>query len=353
MDWLRRNWPDVLIGVVFLAVVIAIIFTLLNGGFNLPFGGKQGSTSTPPSLSTPVTPDGTTVTDPRATTPDSTTTPDTPSTGVTVLPPDGTGTVIGTPIDTPGDTDAGGESTAPGDTPPAATTPEVPATDEPATTTPTTPTTPAPTEPVSTAVTGQSGEVSYRVSVGAFGNRENAERLAIEVQGENYPVFLAEQGSLTIVLVGPYSTEEQARAIAQQLASGPLSIEQPTVYRYEPDESPTAASSSSSSAATTPPPAASTTPEPASEPASETTTTTPPAEQPAASGDRTRFLQTGAFNTRESTLPQRETLESLGFVVSERDEDGFIKLLVGPFTPDEVEGARTRLQGAGIESFPR
>src|SRR5690625_3924533 len=90
MDWLRRNWPDVLIGVVFLAVVIAIIFTLLNGGFSLPFGGKKGgSTSTPPSLTTPITPGGETVPNASATT-------DSSSPGVTVLSLDGTPTTAST-----------------------------------------------------------------------------------------------------------------------------------------------------------------------------------------------------------------------------------------------------------------
>src|SRR5699024_10575793 len=140
-----------------------------------------------------------------------------------------------TPIDTPVDPAA---TEQPADAPAGTTTPETPAVQDPPATQTTTQTPPATTTPVSTAASGEVGEVSYRVSVGAFGNRDNAERLAREVQAENYPVFLAEQGSLTIVLVGPYRTEDQARGIAQQLAAGPLGIEQPTVYRYEPDEAP-------------------------------------------------------------------------------------------------------------------
>lgn len=345
MDWLRRNWPDVLIGVVFLAVVIAIIFTLLNGGFNLPFGGKKGGgTSTPPSLSTPLTPGGETV--PNT----ATQTAGTP--GVTVLPLDGTTPTTETEPSTSGEAStapAAPSSTEAGASTEPSTPPAEPATSSTPPTESAQPTPPAstsaPATPVDRGASAASGEVSYRVSVGAFGTKSNAENLAKDVQAEGYPVFLAEQGSFTIVLVGPYRSETEARNIAQQLTSGPLRIVDPTVYRYEPDEAPTAASSSAPAEPATPPAAPSTPPAASSSPSGTTEA------QP--SGERTRYLQTGAFNTRESTLPQRATLESLGFVVSERQEDGFIKLLVGPFTPSEVESARTRLAGAGIESFPR
>lgn len=344
MDWLRRNWPDVLIGVVFLAVVIAIIFTLLNGGFSLPFGGKKGgSTSTPPSLTTPITPGGETVPNASATT-------DSSSPGVTVLPLDGT-----TPTtDITDEPVIGADSETAGTVEPPAGTTETPATD-PAPSTPASETPPvaaeSPAAPSSTSASAASGEVSYRVSVGAFGTKTNAENLAKEVQAEGYPVFLAEQGSFTIVLVGPYRSETEARNIAQQLTSGPLRIVDPTVYRYEPDEAPTAATSSSASGQGASAPS---TTELSTPPAASTAGPSAPATSSTeATGERTRYLQTGAFNTRESTVPQRETLEGLGFVVSERQEDGFIKLLVGPFTPGEVEGARARLLSAGIESFPR
>ena len=38
MDWIRRNWPDLLIGLALLLVIGGIIATLLNGGNFLPFG---------------------------------------------------------------------------------------------------------------------------------------------------------------------------------------------------------------------------------------------------------------------------------------------------------------------------
>ena len=32
MDWFRRNWPDLVIGVALVAVVALIVVTLLSGG---------------------------------------------------------------------------------------------------------------------------------------------------------------------------------------------------------------------------------------------------------------------------------------------------------------------------------
>ena len=54
MDWLRRNWPDLLIGVALVAVIAGIIATLISGGSFFPFGQGGGGTTTP-QPSTPIT----------------------------------------------------------------------------------------------------------------------------------------------------------------------------------------------------------------------------------------------------------------------------------------------------------
>ena len=36
MDWIRRNWPDLLIGVALFSVITGIVATLLSGGTILP-----------------------------------------------------------------------------------------------------------------------------------------------------------------------------------------------------------------------------------------------------------------------------------------------------------------------------
>ena len=70
MDWLRRNWPDLLIGVALVAVIAGIIATLISGGSFFPVGknarvgtdaGGAGQTSTTQSSTlspTPPAPDG-------------------------------------------------------------------------------------------------------------------------------------------------------------------------------------------------------------------------------------------------------------------------------------------------------
>jgi len=149
---------------------------------------------------------------------------------------------------------------------------------------------------------------------------------------------------LNFVLVGPYDTETEARGVAQRIRESDLGVSDPTVYLLEDDDETAAAGQ----------PAASTVATTTSTPAAQT----PPAQQPAtqstaptSSGDR--YLQVGAYGSRDSSLPQRERLEGLGFVVSERLESDVVKLLVGPFDADGLADAQSRLQAAGIDSFPR
>ena len=47
MDWLRRNWPDLLIGVALIAVIAGIIATLISGGSFFPSGNRTVETPDP------------------------------------------------------------------------------------------------------------------------------------------------------------------------------------------------------------------------------------------------------------------------------------------------------------------
>src|SRR5690606_22391220 len=47
MDWLRRNWPDLLIGVALVAVIAGIIATLISGGTFFPVGGGSRTADSP------------------------------------------------------------------------------------------------------------------------------------------------------------------------------------------------------------------------------------------------------------------------------------------------------------------
>lgn len=374
MDWLRRNWPDLLIGVALVAVIAGIIATLISGGSFFPFGqGSGGTTTTPstpitgtttpggtstgatqpgttqPGTTQPTTPEqpgttGATGTDQPAagetagtTTPAST--PDTPmSEGIAVLPPSGVsgGTTPATTPSTGGTTAEGAASGGVTALPPASDTPSTPAT--PAATAPAA-TTPSATPPA--AASADADESSYRVSVGAFGNADNAQRLAQQFQGAGYPVLLGTQGNLTIVLLGPYATDAEARRVSGEV-NGTFGVVDPTVYRFEPDDDDATAPAATAPAATTP----------AAAPAA--TTTAPAATTPApATSAAGRYLQVGAYANRESSLPQRERLEGIGFTVTEVQEGDLLKLLVGPYQGTALTDAQSRLATEGIENFAR
>ena len=147
------------------------------------------------------------------------------------------------------------------------------------------------------------------------------------------------QGDLTLVLVGPYDDEAEARRVADRIRGGGYDVD-PIIYRYEPDDL-----DESESAATAPSEAAPSEAAPASTPSAS-------ASAPTASADGVR-LQVGAYGDRAGAAAQIERLASLGFDVDTIDEGGLVKLVLGPFSGQALEDARIILDGAGIESFAR
>jgi len=353
MDWLRRNWPDLLIGLALIAVIAGIVATLLTGGSFFPFGDEApiaDPSTTTPSVTAPATTDGSTA---PSTTPN---TVDGPT--VAVLPPsdaanqdattppgapDPAVTSDGDPATDPAASQSDGSNSAT----PATAAPEssaassaaeaAPVTTAPATTAPTstapTSTAPAAAAATTTPASGESGLPTepYRVSVGAFGVHSNAEAQAQRFRAAGYPVFLAQQDDLNLVLVGPYLQEADARRVAAEIAAGDYDIE-PVVYHYQPDASGAAGATPDANSASTASPSNSAAPSVAAE------------------GTR---LQVGAYADRESASALIETLQSLGFDVATLDEGGLVKLVVGPFSGDALRDARIILDGAGIDSFAR
>lgn len=137
--------------------------------------------------------------------------------------------------------------------------------------------------------------------VGAFGSRENAERLRTSLREQGYPVDLEAAGNLTRVWVGPYSTQERARAIA-----GTLAQYQPQVGRV-PAPAPSAATA------------------------------------PAAG----RYLQVGAFRNAQSAQAIIETVQQAGYPVVLVEEGGLVKVRVGPF--QDATAAAADLRARGLE----
>jgi cell division septation protein DedD len=364
MDWIRRNWPDLLIGIALVAVIAGIIATLLTGGSFFPLGQSdqtsgraQSSSSAGPvagQLQASPAPaardqDGSTGTGRNSGTAPVPVGSQRPF-EVTALPLPGdgageqtagssrsAGTASVAPVGN-GSADVGGAgATSSGD---AAPTRSAAPSNSPAPSTSASSTSASPADPrddagqravADDAATDGAAGGLYRISVGAFSAPKNAERQASIFRDAGYPVFIGTQGELSIVLVGPYGDQSEAERVADRIRAGKFGIE-PVIYRFraersreEPSRSPTAAS-----------------------------TTSAPAPQPtAAQAGGSRYLQVGAYATAESSLPQRERLEGLGFRVTERAEGSLLKLLVGPFAGQELASARTLLTEQGIEHFPR
>jgi cell division septation protein DedD len=357
MDWIRRNWPDLLIGLALLLVIGGIIATLLNGGNILPFG--RNTTNQPATVSTQTTPESTATTPVAPTEVDggssattdtgSTTGTTTTDTGVAAVDPnavtndtvtmpaeqggDGTITPV-SPTVVEGDTSSPDAATAAVD----AVAPD--ATDV---TTETATTDAATSAPTADVLPSGSATAPYRISVGAFGSAENAERRAQAFRDAGYPVFTGNQGDLVIVLLGPYNSQAEAEGVKAELQSSGLEAD-PIIYEFTPNDAANVSSSTDTSASDT----SASTATPTEEPSTATTTTSAPTTS--SSG---RYLQVGAYNSLESAAPQRTTLEGLGFSVSAVEEDSFVKLLVGPYDDASIANAQSQLSAQGIDSFVR
>jgi cell division septation protein DedD len=338
MDWIRRNWPDLLIGLALLLVIGGIIATLLNGGNFLPFG--RNANPQPATVSTESNNTGSDTTNTTAIAPVSPTDANgvidnsvtNSGTGDGVAPvdlnnPDGVSTdTVTMPTDQGGD----GTIVAVSPTLDEAATP--PATPD-ATSATETPQTPTESVAASSAPTAP-----YRISVGAFGSAENAERKAQSFRDAGYPVFVGNQGDLALVLVGPYDSQAEAEQVKTQLQTSGLEAN-PIIYEFSPSDS-TIAGDTSATATT---------------PAESTVTTageTPATSAPPTSGSG-RYLQVGAYGSLESAAPQRSKLEGLGFTVSSVEEGSFVKLLVGPYDDAALSSAQSQLTAQGIDSFVR
>ena len=201
----------------------------------------------------------------------------------------------------------------------------------------------------------------YRISVGAFGSIENAERRAETFRSAGYPVFVAKQGDLSLVLIGPYENQTAAQQAVSQIQSSGLEAS-PIIYEFTPADAAQASSSVAETASTetTSTPVEETTTSTTSETPTETTASETPIETSAEStavalptSNTGRYLQVGAYGSVESAQPQLVKLQGLGFSVTYIEESEKIKLLVGPYEGATLETAKVQLQAQGIDHFVR
>lgn len=299
MGWLRTNWLDALIFLLVAAIMAGVVLFLT--GVN-PFAGSPGGV-TPPSSVSPPAPQAQPPAPPLAPQPQPQTAPVTPQprpqTPPSVRPqpqpePETVVTVLPIPQ-------------APTSAPPVAKPVPAPPKVEDKQPQPAQPVTarPAPTPRAERPTLAADAGGTWRVAVGSFGNRENAERLAATLRQQGYPVRLEASGDLTRVWVGPYNSQARARTIAN------------TLSQYQPQVARTAAS--------TP------TPQPQTEPA------------PSAG----RFLQVGAFRNAQSAESVVETVRQAGYPVVLVEEGGLVKVRVGPL--DDASAAAAALRARGLE----
>lgn len=355
MDWIRRNWPDLLIGFALLAVISGIVATLLTGGSFLP--GQRGSQPTPAfqqpqqAQTTAQQPQ-----QPQVTGRQDTALPEVPLLDQPTQQPDSLADGRVDPFATDTEEPAAVAdqpdpqdlptvvAIRPGTDPQSATT--APAAEQPAQAQPQAqqPATaqPAQAAPAATSSSGQmpSAQVPYTVGVGAFQNADNAERQAAVFRQAGYPVVVAVQDAFTVVLLGPYANRSEAERVSDTVASGGFNVS-PIIYTFQGQD---ATGGQTSAAAPAPAQA---------QPAGQPQTQAPaPAAAPTASAAG-RYLQAGAYSSTENASAQASLIEGLGFSVTQQQDGNLIRVLVGPFQEGQLDGARDRLAAQGIDSVPR
>jgi cell division protein FtsN len=175
------------------------------------------------------------------------------------------------------------------------------------------------------------------VSVGSFRNADNARRQAELFRQAGYPVFIATQEDLNLVLLGPYRLETEAERVRAAVAAGGFDVA-PIIYTFRPEGEAAAPAAAQPAAAPAPQPAAA----------------APAAPQPAATASEAgRYLQAGAYSTQDYAQLQRSAIEELGFRVSVVQEGTLLRVLVGPYGDADLEAARSSLARQGIDSIPR
>lgn len=371
MDWFRRNWPDLLIGVALVAVIAMIVATLLGGGSLASLVRRDG----PPEL------------------------PLTDTTGTTGNPATGSNVGAAGTASTPGE-DA--TATNPAQTPDDfdVFVPEVPGQEVDngagrANTDTGTGVEAAALQEATQNLTGATSQADgtlpkasasgrYRVAAGATPSRDAASDLAQSYRDSGYEVVVEQQDDLYLLWIGPYGTRADADTAAERIiAAGGDAL----VYTYNGDDENTAANGSDDANTTSAQPGTGT---PGT--ATATTGTNEAAEITGAElsdagnidGDRVatnsvatdsvatestgtrtqqpsnsvsgagRFLQVGAFASNESAQPLRSQLEGLGLdVTRSEDASGLVRLFVGPFGGAQLAQTQQRLTAEGIvDSFP-
>jgi cell division septation protein DedD len=371
MDWLRRNWPDLTIGVALVAVIALIVATLLSGGSLASLVRRDNPPEIPVTNTTGNTTENTAGTDST----DTASTGETEGTADMASGTDARATGDGAGADdidvfVPGIPNGQAAGAADGGAGSGTNGNQV------------LPTLPGDAETVGAGVAetaaGPLPEASeaggFRVAAGALDSRDAAGTLAQSYRDDGYEVLVEQQGDLYLLWIGPYATREDAdTAAARIVADGGDAL----VYTYSgedagddtadgADANPDEAGAQTSEAVTDAAPdtasrtanntanrTASNTANTANTTTANTAARTPQAGQAANAATGQRYLQVGAFAADENAQPLRDQLEQLGFdIVINEDAGGLVRVFVGPFGSAQLMQAQSRLDAQGIDSFP-
>ncbi|WP_229775889.1 SPOR domain-containing protein [Deinococcus ruber] len=368
---MKRRWPDLLIVLLVLLLLLGFASLLLGKNPASVSGNSAGqspSVETEPTPSTPSTstqPSGNQST--AAATPPATTTTTTPPTTSATPAPSGqpTASAPSTAATTPatgsdqsqsaGDQTSGsatvptipagpiGTDTSTNNTPPAAATPTTPSS-TPAATPSTTPPAATTTTPTLTPRAGGSVSTSearvptrndYRISLGTFSSEAAVQAATAGVSRLGYTVYPITVTSGAVAQVGPFATREQAN---QALAD--IQRAMPSALLYPPRNAPASDSSSSSTSSNT------------SSAASTSQSSTPAPSAPAAAPDGPVYLQVGAYNTVDAAQATVSKMRDLGYDPTVNAPAGRkVTVLVGPFRGDALLRTERRLDANGQDHF--
>jgi cell division septation protein DedD len=345
MDWLRRNWVDVLMAGLILAVVGGFLTLLLRGGVfkpntetNTPAATNSTSVTTVPAPTTPKPaptqpamnqPTSTPSSQPVAPTPKPVVTTPKPRTttplDVPEIPEAPVGTIT-TPVTKTSDVASSPNTTT-------SVTPKTPTnitTNRPvAKIQPNTATVTPTNTPLKTTATYARADFlrNYRVAAGSYISLERAKKAVAQLRSRGLPAQTFPSGKTHVVVVGPYAREASAKTAFTKVKQT-----FPDAILYRPD------GTKEASARVSPAPA-----KPVIIPQGGG------GGQPAAL--ETAYLQVGAFKDIKGAAALLTKLKNAGFAPFTKNISGLLRVLVGPLQTNQIQTTRSELKNQGFEAF--
>lgn len=400
MEFLRRNWVDLLMALLIATVIAAVLFLLLSGGKLFARQANNAVSGTPAPVTTAVKPKPTSPETPATQTPSPTkpvakpnvvskpvaiakpsnsssktkptnqnlegiNVPEIPATNktsnqpVSVKKPTTVSTKLQTTVSKtlkpaivqPKKTSSSNKSVV-SINKPRVTTTQTPTPQKPINTTKPTPSKPTPTN-TNSPISRSAYLSNYRIVVGSYKTQPRAETFAAQVRAQGFPARAVLSQGLYLVIVGPYARPGSAESVF-----GRLKRSYPGAVLYRPNGS----RSSGTPASNPKKPIEGSSSKPAtlnSKLATQATTKTSmtiarpiPKLSTTSPNIQTAYLQVGSFRNAASASPLLLDLRKAGYVARLRvTNDGLTRVIIGPLTGTPLELARVDLRARGLQPF--